>query len=232
MKLKKKVFIDILQSDRGNGIRLCLDFVENNQELKKLAEDEEDFLEKKLKILEKNLIVKFKKFTKNPSRFEKANLDWIDSDFDFDFKDNGKRKEPPKDPTAKGAPNKSFEESARETKRIKISKLSNLSQNNCQLGLASVKLSAKRNKNLELQTILKAVIENQQDVFQKLLGENLLKMSPSEGLELLLHLNLSKFQYMQIRKESMSRGADLYPTYDQILKPKFPFSKRFKTTHY
>jgi hypothetical protein len=220
MKFQKKVFIDILRANKSNGIDLCKDMINKNSRLKTLSDKEEVIFDKMLKLLHMHLKEKMKKISKKPTEFEKANLDWIKSDFEFDFKEKVKRKESSQDPLAKGAPNKSFEESASATKRTKISKHSDLSQNNIQLGLASVQLSAKRNKNLDLQKILKAVIENPQNVIDKLMTQSLVIMSPSEGLEFLLHLNLSKFQYLQMRNESKSRGADLYPTYDEILKAK------------
>lgn len=217
MKLVKKIFIDILRVAKDKGVDKCIEYVENRSDLKIKNKDS---LRKRLKTLDFSFKKRLKAVYRSWKQFETKNHDWMLSEFDFDFFVNNTNRIKPA--TKRGAPKKSFKDLSKDYRRSIITAHSKDSGNDVQLALESLKVTGRRGKNFELESIIKEVIKNQRGVYKKLFQthDRIQKMSSDEALELLLNLNLTKFQYQQIRLEGKSRDSDIFPSYENVREAK------------
>jgi len=122
-----------------------------------------------------------------------------------------------------GRPRKAFLEKLPKSQRKEAIELSN-SEPTKKL-LMGAAISAKQNAQPYLAEILDEAMvspNRPMKIAKKIRDENRLPVpyTPEEALNLFLDLNLTKRIYTKIREEALKRNADIYPSYNCILKAK------------
>jgi len=119
-----------------------------------------------------------------------------------------------------GRPEKKFSEKSLTSQRKDASKLSTEVSNNTLQLLMAAKVSAKRNKDNDLASVISEVLKTPTIVkkIRTSLTENnvVIKVTPAEAMAYLIDNNLSKSQYHHMHMESKRRNADIWPRYELV----------------
>ena len=135
--------------------------------------------------------------------------------------------------TNSGRPPLKWFEKSPESKKKEYLKLSNENELE-KLVLASASKARKEKKN-SLSLVLKESIKSETSAelmlnyYQKCIKSDIsIKLTNDEALAFLLNTNISKSNYNYVRKTCLSKNAEIFPVYDQVLKAKekcYPFKK-------
>ena len=124
MKLKNQFFVDICLENQTFRVEKCLDKLEMMKIVQNSDNIESELMEK-LKNLVKTFNNRWNKSHRIRENFIRTNLQWLDQEFTFDFKQfHGEVK----DQKAVGRPEKLFSELLPNSKRLKVSNLSNIAK--------------------------------------------------------------------------------------------------------
>ncbi len=117
-----------------------------------------------------------------------------------------------------GRPEKPFEQKCERSKRNSISKLAT-SADNVEFLLKSAKLTAKNKGDVEIaNSINKVILEHKKAV--KKSPKEIIKLSPLEALHMILKKRMTKDDYLDLKRITKLRNADIFPGYDAILAEK------------
>lgn len=211
MKLENRVFAKIFRENtrlpENEIIEKCIEHLETIN----LRYKCHDFarLNSSLQRLLKSFKRDWKAARYDWQRFQKAREEWLKSTFDFNF-ERGQR-----NIQKRGRKELPFKLKSIRRKQDAVLRICASAKHDVDLLLKSALRSGTVQKNKDLMASLKTLIENGYKH-----SDNSSKMSPKEGVALLIDADLSQNQYHMIRMRTLKCGVDLIPPYKIIQKEK------------
>lgn len=215
MKLKKKIFIEIFHDNicesSGDIIEICYEYL-SRRNLYVAFEDKDHF-----KSTLHGLLKTFKQYWKKANyclpKFNKSRSEWLDQDVDFVFHKQSTKK---KKTSRRGRKEVPFHLKSLRGQQSAIFRICSAGKHNTELLLKAGLRSSRLQKNKELSNALKSFIE----FGFKLPNNRPTRMSPNEGLALLIDADLSQKQFQIIRNRTLKCGADVIPPYKSVREQK------------
>lgn len=156
-------------------------------------------------------------------RFELKNASWLNSDFNIPkLSVINHLKNDTQSKSCSGRPKLKFEDKCARAKRREILEINPNRKHDPQSLLMACRQAASRTGNRDLYSVITHIVENikEPEKIRKLMGTSIKKKSPEEALAFLLDNSLTKTVYTNMRLETKSSGADIWPIYDEVRKIK------------
>lgn len=208
MKLSKgelvyNCFYKVAENER---VYRAMNYLES-REFKPLNDLEKNLLLKKIIELKNYFVRNYQKHKSHYNKFETHNAEFLASDFDYEFELQN---------ISKGRPKKNFENKlSNSSKCSEIQRIAKLCNCDIDLLLRSARYSARHKKNLKKYSEISNLIQP-----KKIKKLKLKQISVKNVLNFFAKINLSKFQYIELKKFLKSHTYDILPCYDIISKAK------------
>lgn len=176
-------------------------------------------LETAIRTLKSKRKAKFEIARRNIHRFEAQNCSWLDSDFHINISmeiGHEKNSFP-----HSGRPKIDFDQKSDRSERRESSKISAELKHDPVKMIRACRYAAKRSSSRDLYYVLGNILENAEapSKIRKLLVEpnvSIEKKTAQEALTFLLDNSFSKGVYPNMRLATLSSGADIWPTYNDV----------------
>ena len=157
-------------------------------------------------------------------RFETQNKKWLDSEFNVSYLNSDNPQSKTSKRLCAGRPSIEFNKKSYRSKRREAAEISNKNQNNPMSLLMACRHAARLNGEKNLSAALNELCKGSQKNLNpvKNIGNttSIVKMNSEEALGYLLDNNMSKRNYQNMRLLVKSRGADIFPSYNDVLAAK------------
>lgn len=204
MKLENIVFVEVFRKNLSeieeSIVEKCLACLKTKRI--SLTKNEQTVFKSKLV----NLLRTFKSFYKKHHRtwlkLKEFKSGWLSAPFDFNFKPKTVRKTTL---LLNGRPHIPYLSKKPRARRMAVAALIEKAKNSTELLLKAAECSGRRSGNQNLAKSIKNVIKQH-------------KLTPQEGLLMIIEADLSQRQYLRIKSLLKSRGNDVLPSHNDVLK--------------
>lgn len=234
MKVFNSDFVAIFRScgqkARDETLSKCLKLCEDQSGMN-FTPDELKVAKEKIRKLSSTFWSRWEAAKRIEGKFLSKNANWMRNEQEISISDR-------RDPTfliesrpGPGRPSKPFAESSDRSRRRHKRPAVEALGTDASLALDVALTVARKGKNPELAKILKSIQdEPEKKKIRKLLESPPRPLSTTEALALFIDSNKTKAAYQKERIAAKAHGADIFPSYDRLLKEKklcFPEGDKF-----
>lgn len=205
----------IIHPTKANSRQMLIDYVQSTLHL----EEDTDIFKKVVSNFTSSLSDKWSRSQRNVQKFNKKYEKWLDERVSF-----SEDKTPIVSNSKKpGRPCKSFEVSSARSKRKKVSNLIQTASTS-ELSLA-IQIKLRKSGHRGAASLINEVTSfpNRASKIKKTIQTSQVKgdvFTPEEALALIIDLKLTKHAYIELRKRTLQKQSNIFPSYNRVKKVK------------